>query len=81
MGVNFIIFTIGLVCGFGYVFLGIIAVKHMNKPTYFDRYIGWSLWWFLERDKYNSVGKKYCSIGMMLAAIGGISWILYFVKY
>lgn len=70
---------IGIVCGLAYAALGIAAAKYMHHSTYIDKYVGWSLWWFLEREKYSDRGKKYCTIGAIFAFSGGTSWVLYFV--
>ena len=75
-----VLIIFGVICGLAYAFLGIAVTKHMSHPTYFDKYIGWSLWWFLERERYSEKGKKYCDIGMMLAVAGTASCILYFVN-
>ncbi|MEG5214104.1 hypothetical protein [Microcoleus sp. ARI1-A3] len=80
MTAHSILMIFGIMCGIAYAILGVVAAKHMNNPTYFEKYIGWSLWWFLERKKYNEQGKKYCNIGMILAVAGAASWTLYFTN-
>ncbi len=80
MAAHSILMILGIICGIAYAILGIAADKPMNNPTYFDKNIGWSLWWFLERRKYNEQGKQYCNIGVILAVTGAASWMLYFIN-
>lgn len=79
MNSHSVFIVVGIACGLAYAALGITAIKHMPYPKYFDKYVGWSLWWFLERDKYGDGGKKYCTIGTIVAFAGWASWVLCFM--
>jgi hypothetical protein len=43
--------------------LGIAALKHLPDSTEVDRVVGWSLWWFLESDRYDDTGRRLCKRG------------------
>ena len=74
-----VFFVIGMLCGLIYAILGIVTIKFLRHPTYFDKYFGWSLWWVLDRAKYTEKGKKYCTTGAIFAFLGGASWVVYFL--
>ncbi|MEG2280241.1 MAG: hypothetical protein RSB86_05270 [Comamonas sp.] len=73
-----LLFLIGSISGIAYSIVGILAVKHLKNPTYNDSYINWTLWWCIDRGKYDENGKNYCNIGLILAFIGFSSWVIFF---
>lgn len=46
-----------------YSYLGLVALKHLRDATDIEKTVGWTLWWFLEVDRYDEVGKKICRRG------------------
>ena len=55
--------------GLYYIFLGIAALKYLPNATEVDRVVGWTLWWFTERDRYEDEGKRLCTRGRIVFAI------------
>ena len=43
--------------------LGIAALRHLPTAKEMDRVIGWTLWWFLEWERYDDEGKRLCNRG------------------
>ena len=78
MNIQMLLALIGTVAGVIYAILGITAIKHIKDgPTSTDKAVGWSLWWWIERQRYDSRGQKICSIGGVVFAIGVASWVLW----
>ena len=75
---NLLIFT-GVFSGVVYSILGILAVKHIKDPTYVEKYINWTLWWCLDRNRYDRDGKIYCTIGSSIALVGFLSWVIFYL--
>lgn len=74
--------VLGTLAGLVYVSLGIAALKHVKDQldvSDVDRVAGWSLWWWIERQKYNQRGQQLCLVGGVAFGIGVISWVLWFV--
>ena len=59
--------------GVYYSALGVAALEHLPQATEQDRVVGWSLWWFLESDRYDDTGKRLCKRG---GAIFAMAWAL-----
>lgn len=59
--------------GLYYAFLGLVALKHLRIATESEKSVGWTLWWFLEADRYDEVGKKICRRGSIVFAV---AWCL-----
>ena len=55
--------------GLYYCALGIAALKHLSNANTQDRLIGWTLWWFMEPDRYDDIGKRICRRGAFVFAI------------
>jgi hypothetical protein len=73
---------LGIVAGLVYVGLGVSALKYVkdqSRLSEVDRVAGWSLWWWIEKEKYNPVGQRLCLAGAVTFAIGIVSWVLWFV--
>ena len=67
--------SIGTAAGIAYSVLGVIALKHLFGATGTDRTVGWSLWWWAERNRYTAEGQKLCRIGGALFLLGGLCWL------
>ena len=61
------------VLGAYYCALGITALKHLPEATQIDRVVGWTLWWFLDADRYDIEGKLLCRRG---ARVFAAAWCL-----
>ena len=68
----------GIFSGIVYSILGILAVRYIDNPKYTEKYINWSLWWCLDRNRYSERGKIYCNIGFFIALIGIFSWVIFY---
>lgn len=55
--------------GLYYCALGLAAIKHLPSATEQDRVVGWTLWWFLESDRYDEQGKNLCRRGANVFAL------------
>ena len=53
--------------------LAIAARKHLDKAIEQHRVVDWTLWWFLEADRYDEQGKRLCRRG---ATVVAIAWCL-----
>jgi hypothetical protein len=60
-----------IMAGLYYCALGIAALKHLSKATEQDRFVGWTLWWFLEAARYDEQGKSLCRLG---ATVFTVAW-------
>lgn len=76
---NLLIFT-GVYSGVLYSILGILAAKHLKNSTYAEKYINWTLWWCIDRSRYDRDGKIYCTIGSFVALVGFISWSILYIN-
>jgi len=59
--------------GLYYAYLGLVALKHLRDATDIEKTVGWTLWWFLEVDRYDEVGKKICRRG---STVFVLAWCL-----
>lgn len=55
--------------------LGIAATKQLLKPSEGDRVYGWTLWWFLDRNRYNEAGQRLCLVGGVVFVAAVASWV------
>jgi hypothetical protein len=62
-----------IAAGLYYCALGIAALKHLPTATEIDRVVGWTAWWFLEKDRYDDEGQRLCRRGAVLFAL---AWAL-----
>jgi hypothetical protein len=58
-----------IVAGAYYCALGVSALRHLPEATEVDRVVGWTLWWFLEQDRYDDTGKQLCRRGSTVFAL------------
>ncbi|MES2581931.1 MAG: hypothetical protein V4627_04380 [Pseudomonadota bacterium] len=74
---------VGTLAGLTVSGLGITALNHLSTATEADRTIGWSLWWWLDKKRYDSVGQRLCDRGAWAFSLGAVCWILavYFWKH
>lgn len=56
--------------------LGIAALNHLSAATATDRTIGWTLWWWLDKKRYDLEGQRLCHRGAWAFGIGAVCWIL-----
>ena len=61
--IGWILVAASIVAGVYYSVLGILALKHLPDFTKQDRFVGWTLWWFVEVDRYDEAGKHLCRCG------------------
>ncbi len=66
--------VLGSVAGLLYTALGLFALRHLAGATDADRTVGWSLWWFSERERYSPRGQRLCTLGAVAFAVGALSW-------
>lgn len=74
--------VLGTIAGLVYAGLGVSArkyVKDQSRLSEVDRVAGWSLWWWIERRKYNPAGQRLCLAGAIAFTIGIVSWVLWFI--
>lgn len=69
---------LGSVCGVAYAVLGIFALKHLPDADELDRTVGWTLWWWLERNRCSPEGKKLCNVGAVLMVLAMFFWTVAF---
>lgn len=68
--------VLGTIAGLCYAGLGIAALSHMPASDEHDRVGSWSLWWWLERGKYDEEGKRLCRKGAWVFAFGTACWVV-----
>lgn len=66
---------LGTSAGGIYAALGLVAHRHLRASAEVDRVVGWSLWWFAERDRYNAEGQRLCRLGLIAFVVGAASWL------
>lgn len=71
--VGWLLVGASVAAGLYYCALGIAALKHLPNATEQDRVVGWTLWWFLESDRYDEGGKQLCRRG---GTVFAIAWCL-----
>jgi len=67
--IGWLLVAASIVAGVYYSVLGILALKHLPDSTEQDRVVGWTLWWFLESDRYDEAGKQICRRGGTVFAL------------
>lgn len=78
-----LLLMIGTCAGLAYAILGIVAERHRKDAAAssdVNRYINWSLWWFIERDQYDTRGRRLCSAGAVIAMVCVAAWVLWFLQ-
>jgi hypothetical protein len=82
--VQMLLAVVGGLAGLAYAILGITAARHRKDAataSEVDRTINWSLWWFIEKDRYDAHGQRLCSLGAVTAVICAAAWVLrYFLQ-
>jgi hypothetical protein len=73
--VAFLLGTAATGIGLWYAVLGISAVQHLAHADHSDKAVGWSLWWCLDVDRYDSEGRRLCKKGQLLASVAITLWI------
>lgn len=72
---------LGSICGIAYAVLGIFALKHLPDADELDRTVGWTLWWWLDRNRYSPAGKKLCNLGAVLMVLAMFFWTLFLMRH
>jgi len=72
---SIVLALLGTSAGVVYAALGHMALRHLREATEVDRAVGWSLWWFAERDRYNPEGQRLCRLGLIAFVVGTASWL------
>lgn len=83
MNIDVLLMVLGSLSGVASSILGILALSHPKTDsslTEVDRVAGWTLLWWLEREKYDQAGQKLCTIGTYTFSFGAICWLLYAIK-
>jgi hypothetical protein len=75
--------VLGTVAGLLYVTLGVLALRHVLRPSEVsevDRVVGWSLWWWIDWGKYTRRGRQLCVAGGIAFITGAVCWVLWFSR-
>ena len=67
---------LGTLAGIWSCVLGVHALKYLPKTTEADRIAVWSLYWWLDHERYTEEGRRLCSKGCWAFIIGALSWAL-----
>lgn len=66
---------VGTVAGLVYSFLGILALKYLPDADETDRVAGWTLWWWLDGERYDPEGQRLCKLGGWVFGVGAGCWV------
>ena len=69
----------GTILGVAYAILGLMSIKHLKDGDATDKYVGWSLWWFLDSKRYSQPGKILCKYGAYVGAAATLCWLLVYI--
>jgi hypothetical protein len=81
--VQMLLAVIGALAGIAYAILGVTATRHRKDSATMsevDRTINWSLWWFIEKDRYDARGQRLCNLGAVAAAICAAAWLFWYIS-
>lgn len=73
--------SVGTVAGLAYSILGILALKHLPDADETDRVAGWTLWWWLDGERYDPEGQRLCKLGGWVLGVGAVCWLIAFVLW
>ena len=63
---SIILALVGTGAGLAWALLGITALKYLPGANEHDRVAGWTLWWFIQEDRYTTHGKRLCQYGWLV---------------
>lgn len=80
MHLQTILIIVGTILGLIYSLLGLTAIKYLIESDEIDKYVGWTLWWCYEKNRYSQPGKILCNYGIITSSLAVISWaMVYFL--
>jgi hypothetical protein len=74
---------VGTLAGLGYAALGAIAERHVlptEGGSRHDKLFQWSLWWWVERQRYTPAGRRLCDVGGVLFALASSCWVFWYLQ-